>query len=60
MQMQYQKFLAYHGGDGHPEETMVARICRHFRLSKWDCFRAVYFYSMCYNLVDPSRPARGA
>lgn len=51
--MTFDEFLAYHNGDGHPEESMVAKLCRYFKLSKYDCFRAVYYYSMCYNLVDP-------
>lgn len=53
--MTFAQFIDYHNGDGHPEETMVAKLCRHFGLSKWDCFRAVYYYTMCYNLIDPWR-----
>lgn len=53
--MDFEKFLKYHHGDGHPEETMVAKLCKYFGLSKWDSFRAVYYYSMCYNLIDPWR-----
>lgn len=51
--MTFEEFINYHNGDGHPEESMVAKLCRHFKLSKYDCFRVVYYYSMCYNLVDP-------
>ena len=53
--MTFREFINYHNGDGHPEESMVAKLCRYFRLSKYDSFRAVYYYSMCYNLVDPWR-----
>lgn len=53
--MNYTEFLEYVKGDGSPEERMIAKLCNHYKLSDWDTFRVMYYYSMCYNPVDPFR-----
>ena len=49
--MTYDEYITYHlRGDAGVEERMIASLCRHFRLSLWDCFRLVYFYTMTYHI----------
>lgn len=53
--MNYKEFLQYVKSDGSPEERMVAKLCKHYSLNKWDTFKVIYYYTMCYNIVDPFR-----
>lgn len=49
--MTYQEYIAYHcRGDAGVEERTIAALCRHFRLSGWDAFRLIYFYTMTYHI----------
>lgn len=49
--MNYQQYIAYHKrGDAGVEERMIASLCKHYRLSSWDSFRLIYFYTMTYNI----------
>lgn len=49
--MTYAEYIAYHKrGDAGVEERTIAALCRRFRLSEWDAFRLVYFYSMTYHI----------
>lgn len=53
--MTYNEFLLYVKSDGSPEERMIAKLCKYFKLNKWDTFKVIYYYAMCYNIVDPFR-----
>ena len=49
--MTYDEYIAYHRqGDAGVEERMVASLCRRFRLSEWDSFRLIYYYTMTYHI----------
>ena len=49
--MTYEEYIAYHKrGDAGVEERMIASLCRHFKLSDWDAFRLIYFYTMTYHI----------
>lgn len=49
--MTYEEYISYHRqGDAGVECRMVASLCRHFRLSGWDAFRLIYFYTMTYHI----------
>ncbi len=49
--MTYEEYIAYHRqGDAGVEERMIASLCRHLRLSDWDAFRLIYFYTMTYHI----------
>lgn len=49
--MTYEQYIAYHKrGDAGVEERMIAALARHFRLSEWDTFRLIYFYTMTYHI----------
>lgn len=49
--MNYQQYIAYHKrGDAGVEERMIASLCSHYRLSSWDSFRLIYYYTMTYNI----------
>ena len=49
--MTYADYIAYHKrGDAGVEERTIAALCRRLRLSRWDAFRLVYFYSMTYHI----------
>lgn len=49
--MTYRDYIAYHlRGDAGVEERMIAALCRHFRLSRWEAFQLIYFYTMTYNI----------
>lgn len=49
--MNYAEYIAYHKqGDAGVEERMIASLCRHFKLSGWDAFRLIYFYTMTYHI----------
>lgn len=49
--MTYDQYIAYHKrGDAGVEERMIAALSRHFRLSGWDAFRLIYFYTMTYHI----------
>lgn len=49
--MTYDEYIAYHRqGDAGVEERMIASLCRHFSLSRWDSFRLIYYYTMTYHI----------
>ena len=49
--MNYSEYISYHNqGDAGVEERMIASLCRHFKLSGWDSFRLIYFYTMTYHI----------
>lgn len=49
--MTYEQYISYHRrGDAGVEERMIASLCRHLRLSPWDSFRLIYFYTMTYHI----------
>lgn len=49
--MTYADYISYHRqGDAGAEERMIASLCSHFRLSEWDAFRLIYFYTMTYHI----------
>lgn len=49
--MTYEEYIAYHRqGDAGVEERMIASLCRHFALSRWNAFRLIYFYTMTYHI----------
>lgn len=49
--MTYEQYISYHRrGDAGVEERMIASLCKHFRLSAWDSFRLIYFYTMTYHI----------
>ncbi|MBO7713703.1 MAG: hypothetical protein J6S85_09055 [Methanobrevibacter sp.] len=49
--MNYEEYVRYHRqGDAGVEERMIASLCRHFKLSSWDSFRLIYYYTMTYHI----------
>ncbi|MCM1168919.1 MAG: hypothetical protein NC324_03180 [Bacteroides sp.] len=49
--MTYAEYIEYHKqGDAGVEERMISSLCRHFRLSEWDSFQLIYFYTMTYHI----------
>lgn len=49
--MTYEEYIAYHRrGDAGVEERMIASLCRHFRLTGWESFMLIYFYTMTYHI----------
>lgn len=47
----YKWYVAYHNrGDAGVEERMIASLCRHFKLPRWDSFRLVYYYTTTYHI----------
>lgn len=49
--MTYQEYITYHKqGDAGVEERMIASLCSYYRLSEWDAFRLIYFYTMTYHI----------
>ena len=49
--MTYEEYIAYHiRGDAGVEERMIAALCRHLRLTGWDAFRLIYYYTMTYHI----------
>lgn len=49
--MTYGEYIEYHKrGDAGIEENMIARLSSHFKLSRWDSFRLVYYYSLTYHI----------
>ena len=49
--MTYSKYIEYHKrGDAGVEERMIASLCRFYKLSNWDAFRLIYFYTMTYHI----------
>lgn len=49
--MTYDEYISYHmGGDAGVEEKMIASLCSHFKLSRWDSFRLVYYYTTTYHI----------
>lgn len=54
--MNYTEYIEYHRrGDAGVEERMIASIAKRLRLSKWDCFRLIYFYTMTYHIPSALR-----
>lgn len=54
--MNYGEYIAYHRrGDAGVEERMIASLAKRLRLSKWDCFRLIYFYTMTYHIPSALR-----
>lgn len=49
--MSYEEYIEYHKrGDAGVEERMIASLCRHYRLTEWDSFRLIYYYTMTYHI----------
>lgn len=49
--MTYAEYIRYHlGGDAGVEERMIASLSAHFRLSRWNSFRLVYYYTTTYHI----------
>lgn len=49
--MTYEEYIAYHKmGDTGVEERMIASISFHLKLSDWDKFRLIYFYTITYHI----------
>lgn len=49
--MNYKEYISYHNqGDAGVEERMIASLCHHYKLSGWDSFRLIYFYTMTYHI----------
>lgn len=49
--MDYAEYIQYHlGGDAGVEEKMIASLSAHFRLSRWNAFRLVYYYATTYHI----------
>lgn len=49
--MDYAEYIQYHlGGDAGVEERMIASLAAHFRLSRWNSFRLVYYYTTTYHI----------
>lgn len=49
--MNYKDYISYHNqGDAGVEERMIASLCKHYKLSGWDSFRLIYFYTMTYHI----------
>lgn len=49
--MTYDEYISYHmGGDAGVEEKMIASLCSHFKLSRWNSFRLVYYYTTTYHI----------
>lgn len=49
--MTYEEYIRYHRrGDAGVEERMIASLCRALKLSEWDSFRLIYFYTMTYHI----------
>lgn len=49
--MNYNEYIKYHlQGDAGVEERMIASLCKHYKLSDWDSFRLIYFYTMTYHI----------
>lgn len=56
MRMTYDGYIRYHlRGDAGVEERMVASLCRRLRLSEWDSFRLIWYYSMTYHIPSALR-----
>ena len=54
--MTYKEYIDYHRrGDAGVEERMIASLAKRLRLSKWDCFRLIYFYTMTYHIPSALR-----
>lgn len=49
--MTYNEYIKYHKqGDAGVEERMIASLCCHLKLSNWDAFRLIYYYTMTYHI----------
>lgn len=49
--MDYKHYIEYHcKGDAGVEERIVAYICKRLKLSDFDSFRFIYYYTMTYNI----------
>lgn len=49
--MNYGEYIAYHlRGDAGVEERMIASLAKHLRLSQWEAFKLIYFYTMTYHI----------
>lgn len=54
--MTYNEYIAYHRkGDAGAEERMIASLSSHLRLSEWDRFRLIYYYTMTYHIPSALR-----
>lgn len=54
--MTYKEYIEYHRrGDAGVEERMIASLAKRLRLSDWDCFRLIYFYTMTYHIPSALR-----
>lgn len=54
--MTYAEYIAYHKrGDAGVEERMVASLSSRLRLSEWDKFRLIYYYTMTYHIPSALR-----
>lgn len=54
--MTYAEYIAYHKrGDAGAEERMIASLSSHLRLSEWDRFRLIYYYTMTYHIPSALR-----
>lgn len=49
--MDYKQYIAYHNkGDAGVEERMIASLAKHYKMSRWDSFRLVYYYTTTYHI----------
>ena len=54
--MTYKEYIDYHRrGDAGVEERMIASLAKRLRLSDWDSFRLIYFYTMTYHIPSALR-----
>lgn len=54
--MTYAEYIAYHKrGDAGAEERMIASLSSRLRLSEWDRFRLIYYYTMTYHIPSALR-----
>lgn len=54
--MDYSEYIAYHKrGDAGVEERAIASLSKRLRLSPWDTFRFIYYYSMTYHIPSALR-----
>lgn len=49
--MTYEEYITYHRqGDAGVEERMIASLCRHYALPRWEAFKLIYYYTMTYHI----------
>lgn len=54
--MTYSEYIAYHRrGDAGVEERMIASLAKRLRLSPWEAFKLIYYYTMTYHIPSALR-----